>query len=280
MSYVFTVSPDFTPDHLSGWYIFNTWLQKQSGEAIHLEMYNSFQTQREAIQNNQIDLIYANPFDASMLVREKGFLPLVKASGISDEAIIAVNIKNSVQEIVRLLSASNTSSDAFLFDAVTTDNPEIKSELQPRSADFRYKVAMTEDPDVNMMGMIMLEAGDLNAGNIQTHICDSYVLVAKQLLQGNVDFGIFLAEAYDDLSNMIKKQLRVLVRSQISVIHHSLMIGPKLADRREELQNLLITMNDNQKGKDILASLKFDSWVKVDDEEMEFMIDLMDALAT
>ena len=280
MSYIFTVSPDFTPDHLSGWYIFNTWLQKQSGEAIHLEMYNSFQAQREAIQNNQIDLIYANPFDASMLVREKGFLPLVKAQGVSDEAIIAVNIKNSVEDIVRLLSASNTSSDSFLFDAVTTDHPEKTAELQPRSADFRYKVAMTEDPDVNMMGMIMLEAGDLNAGNIQTQLCDSYVLVAKQLLQGNVDFGIFLAEAYDDLSNMIKKQLRVLVRSQISVIHHSLMIGPKLADRRSELQNLLVTMDDNQKGKDILNSLKFDSWVKVDDEEMEFMIDLMDALAT
>jgi len=281
MSYIFTVSPDFTPDHLSGWYIFNTWLQKQSGEAIHLEMYNSFQAQREAIQKNQIDLIYANPFDASMLVREKGFLPLVKASGVSDEAIIAVNIKNNVEDIVRLLSAhNNDTSNNALFDATATDHPQTTGQLQSRPADFRYKVAMTEDPDVNMMGMIMLEAGDLNAGNIQTHICDSYVLVAKQLLQGNVDFGIFLAEAYDDLSNMIKKQLMVLVRSQISVIHHSLMIGPRLADRRDELQNLLVAMDDNKKGKDILTSLKFESWAKVEDEEMEFMIDLMDALAT
>ncbi len=75
MSFMFTVSPDFTPDHLSGWYIFNTWLQRQSDIAIHLEMYNDFHSQREAIQNDSIDLIYANPFDAAMLVREKGFLP-------------------------------------------------------------------------------------------------------------------------------------------------------------------------------------------------------------
>jgi phosphonate transport system substrate-binding protein len=58
------------------------------------------------------------------------------------------------------------------------------------------------------------------------------------------------------------------------------MIGPKLAGRKDEIQDLLITMNHDEKGKDILKSLGFDAWVKVEDEEMEFMIDLMDALAT
>lgn len=248
MSYLFTVSPDFTPVHLSGWYIFNTWLQRQSRAAIHLEMYNDFQTQRKVIQRDQIDLIYANPFDAAMLVREKGFLPLVKAAGVADEAIIAVKADNAVEDVAHL-------------------SPGIT-------------VAVTEDPDVTMMGMIMLEAGDLDAGNTHTTIYDTYVLVAKHLLNGDADVGIFLAEAYDDLSNMVKKQLRILVRSQISVIHHSLMIGPKLAGRRDEIQDLLITMNHDEKGKAILKSLGFDAWVKVEDEEMEFMIDLMDALAT
>jgi len=248
MSYLFTVSPDFTPAHLSGWYIFNTWLQRQSKTAIHLEMYNDFQTQRNVIQHDQVDLIYANPFDAAMLVREKGFLPLVKAAGVSDEAIIAVKAENAVEDVAHL-------------------SPGIT-------------VAVTEDPDVTMIGMIMLEAGDLDAGNTRTTIYDTYVLVAKHLLNGDADVGIFLAEAYDDLSNMVKKQLRILVRSQISVIHHSLMIGPKLAGRKDEIQDLLITMNHDEKGKDILKSLGFDAWVKVEDEEMEFMIDLMDALAT
>jgi phosphonate transport system substrate-binding protein len=248
MSYLFTVSPDFTPDHLSGWYIFNTWLQRQSNAAIHLEMYGDFHTQREVIQQDKIDLIYANPFDAAMLVREKNFLPLVKAAGISDEAIIAVSASNSVEDIAHLLPGT--------------------------------KVAVTEDPDVTMMGMIMLETGDLDSSNIKTQVCDTYVMVAKQLLKGDADVGIFLAEAYDDLSNMIKKQLRILVRSQISVIHHSLMIGPKLAHRRAEIQQLLVAMHQDEKGKDVLKSLGFEAWVKVEDEEMEFMIDLMDALAT
>jgi len=246
MSYTFTVSPDFSPDHLSGWYIFNTWLQRQSGESIHLELYDNFQAQRDAIQANNIDLIYANPFDAAMLVREKGFLPLVRAGNTSDEAIIAVSADSSVNDVAELLPGIN--------------------------------VAVTEDPDVHMIGMIMLEAGDLDAGNINTRFYNSQVLIAKSLLQGEADVGIFLAKAFDDLSNLTKKQLKILVRSQISVIHHSLMIGPKLAGRRDEIQALLLAMNNDDKGKSVLNSLGFDTWIKVEDEEMEFMIDLMDTL--
>ncbi len=248
MAYTFTVSPDFTPDHLSGWYIFNTWLQKQTGEGIHLEMYNDFHSQRDAIQDNLVDLIYANPFDAAMLVREKGFRPLVKAAGESDEAIIAVSAANKVEDVVHL-------------------SPGIK-------------VAYTEDPDVQMMGMIMLEPGDLDSDNTLPVLSDSYVLVAKHLLKGEADVGIFLAEAYDDLSTVIRKQLRVLVRSQISVIHHSLMIGPGLLHKRSEIQQLLINMVNEEKGQGVLKNLGFTAWEKVEDEEMEFMIDLMDTLVT
>ena len=248
MSFMFTVSPDFTPDHLSGWYIFNTWLQKHTGEAIHLEMYDDFQSQREAIQADNIDLIYANPFDAAMLVREKGFLPLVKAEGAADEALIVASAESSANDV---------------------------ADLSPGT-----RVAYTDDPDVRLMGLIMLEPGDLDKTNIVPVIADNYVLVAKHLLKGEADVGIFLAEAYDDLSAMIKKQLKVLVRSQISVIHHALMIGPKLQARRDEIQQLLVNMNADEKGPGVLKSLGFDSWQIVDDEEMEFMIDLMDTLNT
>jgi len=248
MSFMFTVSPDFTPDHLSGWYIFNTWIQRQTDLAIHLEMYNDFHTQREAINNDKIDLIYANPFDAAMLVREKGFQPLVKAGGEADEAIIAVNSENAVEDIAHLLEGT--------------------------------KVAFTEDPDVHLMGMIMLEPADLDKSNIIEIPSDTYVLVAKHLLKGEADVGIFLAEAYDDLSSMIKKQLRILVRSQISVIHHSLMIGPKLLDKKEQIQQILVDMNTDEKGQGVLKSLGFEEWEKVENDEMEFMIDLMDALNT
>lgn len=248
MTYQFTVSPDFTPDHLSGWYIFNTWLQKQIGVAIHLEMYGDFHSQRAAIKADGIDLIYANPFDAAMLVREKGFRPLVKAEDAADEALIVVNADNNITDV---------------------------AELPPGT-----RVAYTEDPDVRLMGMIMLEPGDLDNNNIQAVLADNYVLVAKHLLKDEADVGIFLAEAYDGLSAMIKKQLKILVRSQISVIHHALLIGPKLLDKHTQITQLLLDMQHDEKGSGVLKSLGFNAWHKVDEEEMEFMIDLMDTLNT
>lgn len=244
MPHVFTVSPDFTPEHLSGWFIFNTWLQKALDEAFHLQLFDDFHSQREAIQSDQIDLIYANPYDAAMLVRQKGFKPLVKPEGKADEAVVAVNAQS----------------------------PYLDVEDLPGS----IKLATTEDPDVHMMGMIMLEPADLDASTIEMEICDSYVLVAKKLLNGNCDAGIFLAEAFDDLSSVIQKQLRALVRSQIQVVHHALMIGPRLADRRDRLLDALLAMPENEKGGSVLAALKISRWEPVDEEEMEFMIDLMD----
>lgn len=247
MPFMFTVSPDFSPAHLSGWYIFNTWLQKQTELAIHLDLHDDFNAQTEAIKNDNVDLIYANSFDAAMLMRDKGFMPLAKAQGKSDEAIIAVNAANKVEDVAHLEAGT--------------------------------RVTYTDDPDVKMMGMIMLEPADLDASNIEVVVANTNILVAKKLLQDDADVGIFLAEAYDDLSKMIKMQLRVLVRSEISDIHHSLMIGPKLLDKRDEIQKALLEMASCEKGKGVLESLGFDGWEKVEVEEVEFMIDLLDALS-
>lgn len=246
MTYNFTISPDFGPEHLAGWYVFNTWLQRALEVGIHLEIYPNFNSQRKAIQEDKVDLIYANPYDASMLVRDKGFIPLVKPIGKSDEAIIAASADREMMVV---------------------------EDLRPNMS-----IATTDDPDVHMMGMIMLEPASLSASNIHLQICDSYVLVAKQLLKGASDAGIFLAEAFHDLSSVVRSQLRILVKSEIQVVHHSLMLGPAMAPYRDHLHAALMSMAEDAKGRGVLATLGFERWEDVDHEEMEFMIDLMDTL--
>lgn len=244
--HIFTVSPDFTPDHLSGWFIFNTWLQRTLNDHFHLQLYDDFHSQREAIHAGKVDLIYANPFDAAMLVREKGFKPLAKFAGIADEAIIAVSAQSSYHHVEDLMPG--------------------------------IKLATTDDPDVHMMGMIMLEPAELDASKIEFINCDGYVLVAKQLIKQTADAGIFLVEAFNSLSSMIRKELRILVRSQIQVVHHSLMIAPTIAHHRQPLLDALLAMQNCDKDRGVLQALGCESWEVVDDEEMEFMIDLMDTL--
>ncbi|HRJ52726.1 MAG TPA: phosphate/phosphite/phosphonate ABC transporter substrate-binding protein [Candidatus Thiothrix moscowensis] len=246
MRYVMTVSPDFPPTKIAGWYIFNTWLQRQLGEHIHLELYQDFASQRDAIRADNIDLIYANPFDAAMLVRERGFVAIATPINISDEAIIAVSADSSIHEV---------------------------EQLQPGT-----RIATTDDPDVNLISMIMLEPANLSARNVETQTVDTYVLVAKQLLQGKADVGFFLRDAFQGLSRMIREQLRPLVRSEIHVIRHVLLAGPRLQARHDDLRQLLPAMTADTKSNSVLVSLGLQGWELQGQEDTEFMIDLMDTL--
>jgi phosphonate transport system substrate-binding protein len=181
-----------------------------------------------------------------MLVRERGFVPLARPKGKIDEAIVAVSSDTNISAVEELESGA--------------------------------RVASTDDPDVHMMGLIMLEPADLSVKNITLQNCDSYVLVAKQLISGQCDVGIFLAQAFDDLSSVVRSRLKVLVRSDIQVVHHALMIGPAMAVYSNRLTEALLGMTDDEKARGVLQSLGFERWEPVDREAMEFMIDLVDTL--
>ena len=246
MTLQLTVSPDFSPDYIAGWYVFNTWLQRRLGTRIHLELYDDFVSQRQAIAEDRVDVIYANPHDAAMLVREKGYTALAAPRNKPDEVVLAVQADAAAQRV---------------------------EDLRPG-----LKIAVTRDPDVNLIGMILLEPADLHRDNTVTAQLSSYVLVAKQLLTGRADCGFFLKDAYDGLSAPIRRQMRPLVTSQISVVHHVLLASPRCAELHAPLRDLLLTMDGEADTRRILEGLGLTGWESQDPESTEFMIDLMDTL--
>jgi len=247
MSYNLAVSPDFKPDRISGWFIFNTWLQHQLDEAIHFELHQGFDEQLQAIVDKKVDIIYANPYDISHLVRNEGFLPVVKPHAKPDEATVITAADSGINSIQDLsLSA---------------------------------KIAKTNARDVNNIGMILLEPADITPESAQSIDCESYISVAKTLIKGEADAGFMLAEALNELSPLVAKQLKPLVSSQIHLIHHAILLGPNLAEHHDALVALLINMHETPKGKGILNDLGISHWEAMSKEEAEFMIDLMDTLA-
>lgn len=244
--YQLTVSPDFPAKRMSSWFIFNTWLQKALGMPIHLELYPDFDGQRAAISADKVDIIYANPYDAAMLVREKGFVSVARPVSKCDECIVAVATDSAAQVV---------------------------EDLTPIC-----RIARTDDPGVNLVGMILLEPASLGRDNTQVITVESYPLVAKALIRGEAEVGFFLAEAFEELSGLVRRQLRPLVHSQINDFSHVLLLGPRLAERREELSHVLLGMPAEAKGRDVLAELGFAAWERVSQEDTEFMIDLMDTL--
>ena len=241
-----TVSPDFCPAHISGWFIFNTWLQRQLDRPVHLELYDHFDDQRKDIQAGKYDLVYANPFDASMLVRELGFKAVVRPTLKPDETVIATHIDSAINCVEDLVEGS--------------------------------RLVATSDPDVNRIGMIMLEPADLDGSNTSLTTVSSYVLVAKQLLNQQADVGFFLKDAYQDLSALIRSEMKVLVSSQISDVHHALMVSPELEPLIPQLQACLSSMQNDEKGRGVLKSMDLLGWEAMSEEQTEFMIDLIDTL--
>ena len=174
------------------------------------------------------------------------WLPLLRPQDKSDECLVAVKQGSPIQAV---------------------------EDLAPGC-----RVASTEDPDVNLVGMMFLEPADLDRHNTQPVSVDSYPLVAKALFNDDADVGFFLEDAYSELSNLVRKELRELVRSQISDITHVLLSGPRLTEHRERLIQTLSAMPGEPKTAAMLEELGFSRWQVVDREDTEFMIDLMDAL--
>jgi phosphonate transport system substrate-binding protein len=246
MTLFFTVSPDFNAKYLPGWFVVNTWLQRQLDEGIHLETFDDFDSLHAALRSDSIDLIYANPFDAARLVRDHGFLAVARPHQRPDEAVVAVRADSAVRSVDDLLPGT--------------------------------RIATTDNPDVHMMCMIMIEPADLDAGNVFQQQRPSYVLVAKSLLSGEADVGFFLAETFDELSATVRNDLRVLVRSQIQVVSHVLLVHPRIANRIGPLRECLLSMAGDARGRAALEDVGIRSWEAVDQEDVEFMIDLMTAL--
>lgn len=241
-----TVSPDFAPKNTSAWFIFNTWLQRRLNLPIHLELFNDFASQREAIASGEIDIIFANPYDASMLVRRHDFAPVARPAGGADECVVVVPATSTVTHVEDLQAG--------------------------------IRIASTEDPDVELIGMILLEPADLDRSNTQPVVVASYPLVAAQLLRGRADVGFILEAAYEDLSSLTRRQLRPLVRSQISDIRHVILIGPRLRPLRERVRRLLLGMHEDPAGASLVTELGVRRWETMEPEDTEFMIDLMDTL--
>ena len=124
MTINFTVSPSFPNERISDWYIFNTWLQRALSLPIHLELYDSFGTQRAAIAEGKVDIIYANPFDASLLVREKGFRAIARPEGQPDEMVVITAV-GSPHHSSWTMSRKRGSSSAMLdLKLVTCDTAD------------------------------------------------------------------------------------------------------------------------------------------------------------
>ena len=248
MTYHFALSPDVNVRDLSHWFVFNTRLQKRTGAKFHLSPFDDFAELERTIASDGIDLIYANAADTAVLVRQRGFVPLVRARGVADEALIAVAEESPWRSLKDLRGDS-------------------------------LVAAATNAPDVERICRILLEPVDFGKEAIQVLYRRNPVMVTKSLLLGEAKVGFFLATAFEEMSATVKNMLRPLAKSRVHLVRHSMLASPRMVALRETLRDAFLELSSSHEDHSLLVGLGApQGWVEMSSEEADLMIDLMDTL--
>ncbi len=248
MVYQLAIGPDVNVQDISEWFVFNTRIQRLTGEGFHATSHSDFADIHAAFEADSADFVYANAADTARLVRRKGFIPVACAADVSTEMTIAVAQSSPLNSL-----------------------EDIAGELT---------VAATDAPDVQRIGRILLEPTDLAPDQIKVSVRPNPVLVAKAVINQEVQAGFFPQQAFEALSSIVKRDLRVLIESHIYVIHHNFLASPRIAHLVEPLWKALETMNTSPMDQDLNEALGAPhGWRRLENDELQFQIDMMDALA-
>ena len=240
------IAPDFSPDRFAGWHMFNILIQKRANLNMHLNMPASHSEQEALIEAGDMQVIYANPFDAATLIREQGYRAVARPIGKSDEMVIAAGANSEITTLEDLVNGAT--------------------------------IAMANNRDVKLIGLRLLEAVDLEEMDLNWSVTETYQAAARQVIKGDVQAAFFLAEIFHSFSRLTKAQLNVLIESDLADISHVLLIKDGFPDT-DILMNAILNLHNDDDGREALAELGMpQGFEAMDEEDAEFMIDLMQTL--
>lgn len=243
----FVIAPDFPPERFTGWHMFNTLLQRKINTDVHLYTPADHEEQTALLELGKIGLIYANPFDATELVREKGFLPVVKPINKFDEMVIATHLETDYQH----------------------------SDDLPKGC----SILVTDSRDVRLIGLRLLESAPLLEDEIEWKHASTYQAAARRLIEGEADAAFFLASAYYEFSPSTQKKMRPLMESRLNELSHVVLLRPDLLFHLTAVKRAFMDMKNDANAQSILEDLGLnEGFEDLTMEEAEFMIDLMETL--
>jgi phosphonate transport system substrate-binding protein len=181
------------------------------------------------------------------MIRTQGYIPFARPAKRYDEMVIATGAESGLSSVEDLKAGC--------------------------------RIALTENKDVKLIGLRLLEPADLTEATIRWVPVDTYQAAARLAIKGEVEAAFFLADAYASLTRMSRSQLRVLVESAISDISHVVLAHPRVAAELPGIAKALLGIGQQPGDSDVLDALGLPSGFEpMNQEEAEFMIDLMDTL--
>lgn len=225
------VCPHDTAKKPERWFRFVQYLNRHLSVTVHLEISLDFGDFHQHV--DAADIVYANPADSIHLL-EKGFSSLVRPINLHDEVVFVANH-----------DISNPSLDSLQGATVAT----VKSMLPT-------KVALT----------MLKERGVVPA---QLLDCSSWLSVVNSVSKHEASFGIVYKDTFDELSEKTKEIINAFAASNEQVIFHSINISPNAIAYKSDIERILVEMNADETGKDVLQELNIQGWRTTTNEEID-----------
>lgn len=223
---------------MHGWYFFNTYLQRHLGRDIHMELiHGPFNDSH--LQDAEMDIVFSKPFEATRLILQQQFLPIMRPSEQSDEVTLLARADDA-----------RLSLRAYQGGKVVTAS----------QANFVY-----------LLGRFLLEEDEAALADMDYQFVGCDIKGLLSVIRGNADILLLLSDSYQGLSSLTKSKLRVIDQSETQFAFHLLALAPHCRELAPMLEGLLLDMSQNSQGRQVLADLGMSGWSKPTDDEINML---------
>lgn len=231
---------------MNGWYFFNTYLQRHLGREVHLELiHGAMGERRKKIED--MDIVFTKPFEATRLILQHQFKPLMRPLDQVDEVTLLVR----------------------------ADEPRLTLSA------FEGGTVVTAAPDnfVYLLGRFLLEEDNASMADMRYLFSGHDIKALQMLLKGDADILFVLSDTYRGLSGLTRKNLRVIEQSDTAFAFHLFCVSPQHAELGAALTKVLLDMSLDSQGRQVLADLGIPGWAKPSHDECDMLFMLFNRYA-
>lgn len=233
-------------NQMNGWFLCNNYLQRQLGRNVRVNVAppaNTFD-----IDTADAHLMFVKPFEACYLLRQRGYQALARPL---DEA----------KEVVVVVKADDTRKAWQDFTGAKV-------------------ITASRNSFIYLLGRYLCDESGLDSAQLQFEFSGNDIKALMQLLRGQADILLMSHKTYRELSELSRRDTRVLEASQTQFAYPMLCAAPSLADSHSLLRNIFTEMTNSPAGTGILKELDLQGWIPMAHEEVDMLTLLYDRYAT
>ncbi|MEA5578350.1 phosphate/phosphite/phosphonate ABC transporter substrate-binding protein [Anabaena sp. UHCC 0451] len=227
------VCPHDTAKKPDRWFRFAQYLSLNLEQTVHLELAMDFQEFHQKM--NDADIVYGNPSDTIKLLNNN-FISVARPSNLYDEVVFIAH--------------------------PDLDNPSLQSFQGSKLVSVASMLA-------TKVGLNALE----DKGIQHAELIDkpTWLAVVKAIANKETEasLGFVYKDTYEELGGTTKSLVKYIATSEQKKVFHQMVLSSKANKIHQKLTSILLEMDQNPKGKDILNELNIEKWIMTTESEID-----------